>query len=446
MTLLSNSEMTLTVHMPLSYRVYCPKALSPFGIEIDKLDLFPELLEREAGLAWYEAEVFPNLLEAFKGSGAGWTRIMIRWRQLEPRDKDPGEYAGWAHYDEKLGSVAETGAETIVIIGANPDWAATTLDGPIDIAPMAEFTEMLTAVVNRYKDPPYNVRHWELYNEADNVQAWGHYGAEYAEMLGAAYPAIKAADPLAQVLLGSIAYDWFTEYGGPFYRGFLDDVLANGGGDHFDVMNFHYFPDFHAEWDEQYNYQYGIDLIAKSNYIKERLGMYGVTKPLMCTELAEHGYAGDNLSLQRQANYVVQGYTRGMSVGLKSIVWYALMTYDEHEQGLLYDDLNTKPAYQAYQILARELACATYVREFVSSDPLVEGYVFRMPSGEEKTTVWASATTTAGFAVVDRLRVVHRTGVETIIVDGGSGDLDGHRNGRVTIAVGTWPKHVQSDP
>jgi len=34
---------------------------------------------------------------------------------------------------------------------------------------------------------------------------------------------------------------------GPFYRYFLDDVMKAGGADYLDVLNFHYFPDFHAE-------------------------------------------------------------------------------------------------------------------------------------------------------------------------------------------------------
>ena len=445
MTLVRNSELTRTLYLPVAFRCY-PKPVSPFGIEIDRLNLFPAMLTNEAERLRYETEVFPDLLHAFKESGANWTRIMIRWCELEPENKDPEEYDGWGYYDSKLASVAETGAKMIVIIGANPDWAASTLDGPIDKVPIQEFTEMLTAVVSRYKDAPYYVKHWELYNEPDNVLAWGYYGQEYAEMLEAAYAVIKATDPAAQVLMGGLAYDWFTEYGGPFNRYFIDDVLEAGGEDYFDIMNFHYFTDFHSEWDEQYNYQYGKDLIAKVNYIVERLGMHGVTKPMMCTELAEHGYASDSGSLQRQANYVVQGYARGMSVGLQTMVWYALITYDEHEQGLLFDDLSPKPAYLAYQTLVSELGGATYRRDFASGDPLIEGYVLEMPCGEEKTVLWAEGPTSASFPVIDHLRLVTRSGDESIIVDGGPGDLDGDRDGQVTVGVGRRPVYIQADP
>ena len=49
---------------------------------------------------------------------------------------------------------------------------------------------------------------------------WGPYGADYAQMLCAVYPAVKAASPNARIVLGGIAYDWFQEDGGPFVRGF----------------------------------------------------------------------------------------------------------------------------------------------------------------------------------------------------------------------------------
>ena len=101
MTLVRNSELTRTLYLPVAFRCY-PKPVSPFGIEIDRLHLFPELLASEAERARYETEVYPDLLDAFKESGANWTRIMIRWRELEPEDKDPEDYAGWDYYDSKL--------------------------------------------------------------------------------------------------------------------------------------------------------------------------------------------------------------------------------------------------------------------------------------------------------------------------------------------------------
>ena len=51
------------------------------------------------------------------------------------------------------------------------------------------------------------------------------------------------------MLLGGIAYDWFYDQNnGNFNRYFLDDVLTAGGGDYFDIMNFHQYPAFASNW------------------------------------------------------------------------------------------------------------------------------------------------------------------------------------------------------
>ena len=70
------------------------------------------------------------------------------------------------------------------------------------------------------------------------------------------------------MLLGPLAYEWWsgdlfnsgidpsitpgpTEWstGGAEFPDFLEDVLNNGGGDHFDVMSFHSYVVFHPRWD-----------------------------------------------------------------------------------------------------------------------------------------------------------------------------------------------------
>lgn len=83
---------------------------------------------------------------------------------------------------------------------------------PSPPAYLPKFASFLSALVNRYSKPPYNVHYWEIYNEPDNTDVnrawlggcWGGKGKEYGDMLKTAYPAIKAADPDAEVMLGSI--------------------------------------------------------------------------------------------------------------------------------------------------------------------------------------------------------------------------------------------------
>jgi hypothetical protein len=294
----------------------------------------------------------------------------------------------------------------------------------------------------------------------------GYDGDQYAQMLTAAYAAIKSADPEATVLMGGLGYDWFIEYNGPFYRYFPDDVMIADGGDSLDVLNFHYFPGFHAEWDrwnpnsedrrngwlpaptcgdlfdgqgEAYEV-WGYDLIAKASHFRARMSTcFDLDQPIWITELGEHGFASDPDSLVQQARYVIQGYARGLAAGVENITWYALATpKDKWEQGLLRDDFTPKPAFFAYQTMTSELAGYEYDRMLDVSD--VEGYVFRTPSyGQEKTVAWGSGTLT--FAA-NQLRVVNREGNETFVTDGGARDADGTQNGTVELPLSANPLFI----
>jgi len=428
----------------------------------------------EAGWLATMEEAFPTLLEALKESGAGWARVRVSWRWIQP-DPPPAPYVWGPYHDEKLRLVAETGVRLIATVADAPSWAAESPCAPVYQDRLDEFAQFVTDLVNRYKEPPWNIHHWELFNEPDGTwpNGWagglgcmGYYGNRYADMLAAAYLAIKAADPDATVLMGGVAHDWFVEYDGPFYRYFPDEVMESGGGSYFDVLNFHYFPDWHAEWerwdpkspDRRYGWlpvptcgnlfdgqgtayeAWGVDLIAKTTHFRNRMrACFELNKPVWVTELAEHGYPNNPTSLAQQARYVIQGYARGLAAGVENITWYALVTpNDSYHQGLLFDDLTPKPAFYAYKTMTAELRGYAYARTL--NVPNVEGYVFATPCGREKTVAWGSGRLTFPAG---RLRVVDRWGNETFIVDGGAGDADGTQNGIVTLQLSAEPIFVQ---
>lgn len=396
--------------LPFIAANFCPVSSavpSPFSLQIAALhqvtgttatgDRIVRPMSEAEWLAVYD-EAFPTLLEALEESGAGWARVRVNWSWIQP-DPPPANYVWGPYHDDKLRQVAETGVRLIAMVADAPDWAADSPCAPVHPEQLDEFAQFLTDLVDRYKQPPWNIHHWELINEPDYTwpHGWlgglgcmGYDGDRYADMLAVAYPAIKAADPGATVLMGGVAHDWFVEYDGPFYRYFPDDVMAAGGGDHIDVLNFHYFPDFHAEWErwdpnsedrrrgwlpaptcgDLFDGQgtayeaWGIDLIAKTTHFRNRMAAcFGVHKPVWVTELAEHGYSNNPASLVQQARYVIQGYARGLAAGVENITWYALVTVnDAHEHGLLFDDFTPKPAFYAYQTLTAELAGYTYAR------------------------------------------------------------------------------------
>ncbi|PWB54482.1 MAG: hypothetical protein C3F13_06935 [Anaerolineales bacterium] len=425
---------------------------SPFSIEIAALhQLTPTSTmsqdDYEAQFySWYN-QSFPTLIDALKDIGAEWTRVMIRWQDIQPNNAQEWIFSD---YDNRLGQISEAGVNMIAIIDQPPTWAGDqTSCERFTIAHEAEYLQFLTQVVTRYRKPPYNIKTWEIFNEPDNCYG-GDYYPLYVEFLQKSFQKIKEIDPSATVLMGGIAYDWFKGEGdpkAPFDRYFPDNVMLLDGGGYMDAFNFHYFPDFAPEW-ERWNipprptcYEDGIsytaggiDILAKRNYFNNRMNTcYQVYKPIWLTETGQHGYTGDEGSLRNQAYYVIKGYTRGLAAGIKNITWYELAdNLDGFGQSLLYPDLSIKPGFTTYKTMVEALKGYRYLRTLDISGG--EGYVFSNSCGQEKIFAWGSDVP----MIIPQAKMVKITdylGQVTQIWDGGPGDGDNKTNGAIQIQL-----------
>ncbi|NJM05055.1 glycoside hydrolase family 5 protein, partial [Candidatus Gracilibacteria bacterium] len=237
-----------------------------------------------------------------------------------------------------------------VIVRGAPAWAqqrSGSACGPIRESALDEFATFVAELARRYSQPPFNVRYWELGNEPDVDAAlvpgnspfgcWGdaedefYGGGYYAEMLKTVYPAIKAANPDAQVVLGGLLLD--CDPGVPLPDGqpcvagkFFEGVLRNGGGAAFDVANYHayvYWADGNFDWDTglpKWQHRAGVP-VGKLAYLRETMARYGVEKPVMLSEAGLLCFRADpscepNGFRDDQANYAVRLYTRSAANGL----------------------------------------------------------------------------------------------------------------------------------
>jgi Beta-galactosidase len=375
----------------------------------------------------------------------------LSWNTVEPVNTGPENY-DWSSFDDKLSLFSQYGQTVLLGVADIPSWAGEFNDGPIDLSALPDFAEFLQAAVSRYKNPPYNIKFWVLFNEPDGTKhingpgigCWGEHGDRYAEMLKYAYPAIKAADPEAQVILGGLAYDNFIGESetGQFNRDFIADVLKNGGGDYFDVMNFHYYYFSRETWE---------NIIGKATQLKNVLAYWGVTKPMICSEVGIWGDE-DDYHLELQARYVPVVYARGLSAELCSIIWFPLSTLegDTFEGGLLREeDLSEKPAYKAYQVMNSQLNGYKYTG--YAGQNGIEGYSFRPAAGgRTRQVLWTDIENASAVAAISitagHLTVTDKLGVEKTVWDGGSGDYDGSNNGSVRIYVGSSPVYVEVFP
>jgi len=334
-------------------------------------------------------------------SRATWIRVPISWGITEPVHTEPATY-DWTSIDNVLSAAwPDAGGFSIIAnIDVNPAWAAPYPNGPIDPDHFDSFAAFIQAVVERYDgdgldDAPDSpiVTYWEFYNEPDNTASqggephWGGAGDEYAQMLSAIYSPLKIANHNAQILLGGIAYDWFIEDGGPFDSQFLDDVLTAGGGDYFDIMNFHIYPYFWFNWTDMES----PALLEKAEFLKDKLASHGYpNKPFIVTEAGWHSNVPQNpdapaSSPEEQSRYVVELFSQAMAADVDVMIWW--MLYDSggpypYDTGLITNETTpqTKPAFDAYQIAVSELGTAHFQRilpEGETNAPEMEAYEFK---------------------------------------------------------------------
>lgn len=383
-------------------------------------------------------------LNRMTGMGTRWVRLPLSWRSIEPENTTPENYTWSAGFEQQLIALSAAHIRVILQFGDNPSWAATYLNGPIDLVEIGQVTEFMQAVVARYSQPPYNVKYWEIYNEPDNgnvlyaEQGAGYFGytpEAYVDILEAIYQPVKAADPSAQVLLGGLAYDAWPD---PFVEDFLDQVLINGGAAYFDQMNFHYYMAFSANWEP-----YGHDILGKLAYLHDKLAEYGVDKPFVCTETGWYSNLGSSKEIQ--SRYVVQAFVRGMTTDMDVLIWFMLVDNpnDLYASGLLDHHLNPKPSYYAYQTLTTQMFGAEYIRTLdpaqTGSDQM-EAYEFATPTGCTIVIAWTNDSVTHELEIqTPHLILIDKFGGETSVYDGDDGSMDGC----VHVPIGPSPVYLR---
>jgi hypothetical protein len=367
-----------------------------------------------------------GLSQAVHG-GVYWVRFdAFDWDRIEPLPTVPSTFH-WENVDEdSLLQASQNGLNVIAVVKYTPDWAQKipgSACGPIKSTALAEYAEFLTALVNRYKNPPYNIKYWELGNEIDApgngrsvFGCWGdggdpYFGGEYyAQMLQAAYPAIKAADPQAQVLLGGLLLDNPHEVPYTMTR-FFEGVLRGGGGPFFDLVNFHSYSYFTGTPGLIYNPNWpgsSTALPEKVAFLKTILNRYGWgNKPLINTEVALYCDVDTGPCFETQAVFTARAYAEGIALGLHGLVYYALKS--EHRfTGLLRPDNTPRPSYLAFKTAASFLTQARY-RGPVNGYPAgIFGHSYWPQVGNSIDVIWTtdgapqSVPLPSGAAAFDR--------------------------------------------
>lgn len=395
-----------------------PTPLPSFGVEIKKASGEPQLaLAQAAGVYW------------LRKNG-------LKWANVEPI---PGarRWEAVTDLEIELEAAHNAGLQTILILRRTPKWAQMVpghFCGPVAADALDELAQFMADAVARYKDPPYAVKYWEIWNEPDVDPAlvksdsvfgcWGdrkdeYYGGRYyAEMLQAIYPAMKAVDPEAQVLIGGLLLDRDPaedEHDNPPGR-FLEGILEGGGGDFFDIVGFHAYTHYYSELGDWEKWPSGWaarggSVEGKVALMRETLNNYGYDKPLMLTEAglvcSECPSPPPGAFLEAQAAYVPRLYVRNMALGLEATIWYTLDGPGWRQAGLLNEEQQPRPAYRALEAMTSLLEGATFVRALSDFSGLT-GYVLEeVEGGSEIWVLWSPDGAPVPIPIPPGLREAH---------------------------------------
>ena len=155
-------------------------------------------------------------LDQAQATGAKYVRVFALGGQLHD----------FATFKGILSAAKARGMNVVFVITGATDGSNTPPD------PAAFASDVGSFASHMAQGPNGGAAAYEVWNEEDETQFWGATvdAARYAQILKAAYPALKAGDPGAKVLLGPLTGNNY---------GFLQQVYAAGAGGSFDAASVH---------------------------------------------------------------------------------------------------------------------------------------------------------------------------------------------------------------
>lgn len=173
-------------------------------------------------------------LDEMQALGVNTVRVGIPWAGINPI---PGYY-DWSQSDYLINAADERGMGILAVVTTTPTYqqnGSGFYSEPIDPAAYGEFAGLAAA---RYAG---QVGAYEIWNEPNAAPFYGPAPdpTGYTELLQAAYPAIKAADPDATVVGGVVGST--VTYGNLTLNpvDFVDQMYGAGAQGYFDALSFH---------------------------------------------------------------------------------------------------------------------------------------------------------------------------------------------------------------
>ena len=308
-------------------------------------------------------------------AGVGWTRVQLRWAELQPNG--PDDWNPFFFPDLVLDREQADGREVVGLLINTATWAVSEPIAPNGFATPPEglylphddpgnlWANFVRMMVNRYKG---RIRHWIIWNEPDLQHGddlglvWAGSVEDYYQLLKVAYLTAKEIDPACQIHVTGTSYWWDHKYGREqWLKRFFDVVAADPEAPahdyYFDAVTTHIYFKVNTIW----------DIIQ---FTKSSMNTHGIYKPIWLAETnappsndpaAIPAEVSFEITQKEQAAFLLQASALALAAGAERVEVYKMIDKssdadtDPEPFGLVRQDGSFRPAFDAFQVATRHV-------------------------------------------------------------------------------------------
>jgi len=202
-----------------------------------------ETVPATVGIGFHDPETYfmsdaqrNQTFDTISATGATYVRLMIPWAGVEQHQ---GQF-DWSKVDDTVEAATARKLTIVAVVNASPQWAVAPNVPAIVGRPASagQYADFCAKVAARYRG---RISAYEIWNEPNGAQFFAPSPdpGGYTDLLKAAYPSIKGADPAATVIggvLGSVV-DQGAMTVDPVR--FLRQMYLDGARNYMDALSFH---------------------------------------------------------------------------------------------------------------------------------------------------------------------------------------------------------------
>jgi hypothetical protein len=314
-------------------------------------------------------------LDEALASGAREVRMFLLWRDLEPDAKGRLNPNLVTAYTDIVARLSAAGVRANFVFTTSPRWASGSADPNTPPRVVGDYADALARFAALPGVAGKGIA-YELWNEEDADEWWAPKAdaAAYTALVKAAAPALRAADPTAEVVLGPMTgnnFPWLQQLYAKGIQGTFDAAAV-----HLDTACLVTGPSvFFLDADKRVS-QY---VFLGVREVLATMRAHGDNKPLRVTEYgwsstqpasgggpscergSSSGLKPSGVTSTDQATFLAQGYhCLAQEPGVEAATWFTLRDAPEPESaldelrhyGLLGTGGGHKPAWDAFHTIA----------------------------------------------------------------------------------------------